>query len=67
MKFRRASEYHGVSECGRYTICRSPGVYTAVRNGKPDALLRSVRFADDSERETAWREAVRVCEEDARG
>lgn len=70
MRFRKMSDYHGTSECGRYTICKANslvgGAYTAARHGKPDVLLASFRFdGTDESRQEAWRKAVLACEEDA--
>ena len=71
MQFRKASAWHGVSLCGKFVICRSGngagGAYTAVQNGRPDRLLGSFRYEDESGREAAWHEAVAVCEAAANG
>jgi hypothetical protein len=70
MQFLKKSNYHAVSTCGKYYICRSNaavgGAYTASRNGSPDVLLGTRRFSSDGEQGDAYRDAVALCVEDER-
>lgn len=65
MNFRKKSEYHGISEDGRYVIARANGAgyasYTAARNNSDPDILACVRFATDEERSAAWQKCVAAC------
>lgn len=67
MEWRRASDHHLVSSCGRFTVARitvdKAPIYIAFR--KPYGELASKRLtagASDAERAAAFKEMQAVCE-----
>ena len=72
MKFTRRDDYHAVSDCGRYSICRvtvgGQDMLEAWRTGSREAQavrLAGYGYSGDEVRKMAYRACVKACEGDA--